>query len=227
MNRLVKTPKVLVVEDDEAVGESIDLAFRGEGYEVHVEPNGSSIREVAERFRPDLAILDVRLPVGPDGYAMTRELREMDDLPVLLLTAADSVEDRLRGFQAGADDHLGKPFSMAELVARSQALLRRAGRLAPSVLVLGDLEVDDAARTVTRAGHPVELTRTEYDLLLALMRNPGRILSKQELLARIWGFDAFDPNVVEVHMSALRRKLEVHGSRMIRTVRSVGYIIRA
>jgi DNA-binding response OmpR family regulator len=218
--------RVLLVEDDLAVSEAINIAFRSEGFEVRVEADGTSLSMVAEQFHPDIAILDVRLPVGPDGYEMARTLRDKGDLPVLLLTAADSLEDRLRGFDSGADDHLAKPFSTAELLARSQALLRRAGKLTPAVLQLADLVVDDATRTVTRGGQAVELTRTEYDLLSVLLRHVGRILSKQQILVNVWGFDAFDPNIVEAHMSALRRKLEAHGPRMIHTVRSVGYLIR-
>lgn len=220
------TVRVLVVEDESAVRDAIEIAFRGEGYEVRAEANGSELSAVTKDFHPDLAVLDVRLPVGPDGYSMARMLREMHDTPILLLTAADTLDDRLTGFQAGADDHLGKPFSIAELVARAKALLRRAGRLGPSVITVGDLMVDDTTRTVTRANHAVDLTRTEYDLLAMLVRHPGQILSKQQLLVQVWGFDAFDPNIVEVHMSALRRKLETHGSRLIHTVRSVGYILK-
>ena len=220
-----KAVRVLVVEDESAVRDAIDIAFRSEGYEVRAEADGTSLEAVAEEFRPDLAVLDVRLPAGPDGYAMARMLRK-DDTPVLLLTAADTLDDRLTGFQAGADDHLGKPFSTAELVARAKALLRRSGRLAPTIVNIGDLVVDDATRTVTRGDESIELTRTEYDLLSMLVRHPGQILSKQQLLVQVWGFDAFDPNIVEVHMSALRRKLEAHGDRLIHTVRSVGYIIK-
>jgi DNA-binding response OmpR family regulator len=218
--------RVLVVEDDGVVRDAIGIAFRGEGFDVRTEPNGSDIEELLENFQPDLAILDVRLSVGPDGYAMASRLRGSGDVPVLMLTAADRVEDRLRGFQAGADDYVGKPFAMAELVARSQALLRRSGCRAEATTTLGQLVVDNKTRTVAYAGVSIELTRTEFDLLSVLLRHEGQILSKQQLLVHIWGFDAFDPNVVEVHVSALRRKLEAHGPRIIDTVRSVGYIIR-
>jgi DNA-binding response OmpR family regulator len=145
---------------------------------------------------------------------------------VLFLTAADAVEDRLAGFSAGADDYLIKPFSMAELLARTQALLRRTGRLSSSTWQLGDLVVDDGARSVARDGVLLELTRTEYDLLAALVRHVGRVLSKTQLLTAVWGFDAYDTNLVEVHMSALRRKLEATGPRCIQTVRGAGYVLR-
>ncbi len=218
--------RVLLVEDETSVRHALELAFRGEGYNVRAEADGLSLEEVAAEFRPDVAVLDVRLPVGPDGYAMARMLRDRDDLPVLLLTAADSVENRLSAFEAGADDHVAKPFSTAELLARTQALLRRAGRLVPAVLTVGDVVIDDATRTVTRDESPIELTRTEYDLLSLFARHVGQILSKQQLLVQLWGFDAYASNVIEVHMSALRRKLEACGPRLIHTVRSVGYVLR-
>lgn len=218
--------RVLVVEDDNQVREILSLALQAEGYDVRAEAEGSELKDTMERFRPDLAVLDVRLPSGPDGYTMARMLRERADIPVLLLTAADTVGDRLEGFSAGADDHLGKPFSTAELLARIKALLRRSGRLTPSVLTCGDVVVDDGARTVSRAGNIIELTPTEYDLLVVLLRHPGQVLSKQQLLVQIWGLDVFDPNTVQVHMSALRRKLEAHGPRMIHTIWGVGYTLK-
>jgi len=217
---------VLVVEDDEPVREAVGIALRGEGYEVRSEADGSAVEEVVGKFHPDLAILDVRLPTGPDGYTMARRLRRVGDTPVLLLTAADSLDDRLAGFEAGADDHLGKPFSMAELLARAQALLRRSGRLVTASFEVGDILVDDATHTVQRGGNDIELTRTEYDLLSVLVRHPGQVLSKQQLLIQVWGFDAYDANVVEVHMSALRRKLEAFGPRVIQTIRGIGFVLR-
>jgi DNA-binding response OmpR family regulator len=218
--------RVLVVDDDAPVRDAIGIAFRSEGFDVCTEPDGRAIRQVFDSFHPDLAILDVRLPAGPDGYAIARMLRDQSDVPILLLTAADRVQDRLRGFESGADDHLGKPFSVAELLARAQALLRRSARLPGAEIVYSDLCVDPRSRRVLRAGSEIELTRTEFDLLDILLRHQGQILSKQQLLAQVWGFDAFDPNVVEVHISALRRKLEVLGPRLVHTVRSVGYILR-
>ena len=218
--------RVLMVEDDAPIRSAVTVALRGEGYEVHDEPDGTALKQVAIEFRPDLAVLDVRLPVGPDGYAMARLLRDGSDLPILFLTAADGIDSRLAGFEAGADDYLIKPFSMAELLARVQALLRRSGRLTSAVWQLGDLVVDDAARTVVRAGEVIDLTRTEYGLLSVLAQNPGQVLTKVQLLTQVWGFDAYDTNLVEVHMSALRRKLEAFGPRLVHTVRGVGYVLR-
>ena len=224
---LSQRPRVLVVEDETAIRTTLEMALRGEGYEVWAEPDGRRLGEVFDAFRPDLAILDVRLPVGPDGYSMARTLRQSSDLPLLFLTAADAVEDRLAGFNAGADDYLIKPFSMSEFLARAQALLRRAGRLSSSSWQIGDLVVDDGARSVSRAGVRLDLTRTEYDLLSMVAQHVGKVLSKAQLLTSVWGFDAYDANLVEVHMSALRRKLEMHGPRVIHTVRGAGYVLRA
>lgn len=218
--------RVLVIDDEASVRRALEMAFRREGYDVRAEADGSGLHEVAQEFRPDVAVLDVRLPVGPDGYTMARMLREADDLPVLLLTAADSLENRLAAFEAGADDHVGKPFSTAEVLARTLALLRRTGRLPTTVLTVGDVVIDDGTHRVTRADAPVELTRTEYDLLSLLARHANQVLSKQQLLIKLWDFDACDPNLIEVHVSALRRKLEAHGTRVIHTVRSVGYVLR-
>ena len=218
--------RVLVVEDDASIRHALEAALRGEGYEVHGEADGSAVRELATRFLPDLAVLDVRLPAGPDGFAIARGLRAVGDAGVLFLTAADSLDDRLAGFEAGGDDYLVKPFSMAELLARAQALLRRAGRLRSPVWQVDDLVVDDASRRVMRAGAVLDLTKTEYDLLAVLVQHRGQVLSKLQLLTQVWGFDAYATNVVEVHMSSLRRKIESHGSRLVHTVRSVGYTLR-
>ena len=215
-----------MVEDDDPIRSALGVSLRDEGYEVRAEPDGTRLREVADAFRPDLAVLDVRLPVGPDGYTMARLLRSSNDLPLLFLTAADALGDRLAGFAAGADDYMVKPFSVAELLARVQALLRRAGRLSSAVRQVGDVVIDEGARVVMRGGHKLDLTRTEYDLFSMLAQHPGQVLSKVQLLTRVWGFDAYDTNLVEVHMSALRRKLEAQGPRMVHTVRGAGYLLR-
>ena len=222
-----QSPRVLVVEDDPPIREALDVALRGEGHEVLALADGSRLQASVDDFRPDLALLDVRLGHGPDGYQLARSLRRQSTLPILFLTAADAVGDRLAGFDAGGDDYLIKPFSMAELLARVRSLLKRAGRLSSASWQVGDLVVDDDMRTVVRKGASVDLTYTEYELLSVLVRHVGKVLSKTQLLTHVWGFDAYDANLVEVHMSALRRKLEQSGPRIIHTVRGAGYVLRA
>lgn len=221
-----RRPRVLVIDDDAAVRTPLEVALSGEGYIVEAHADGRNLNTMAGDFRPDLCLLDVRLAVGPDGYAMARTLRAMGDQPILFLTAADAEHERLTGFDAGGDDYVVKPFSMAELLARVKALLRRSGRLSSAVLQFGDLIIDDGARSVARNDEPIDVTPKEYELLLVLAQHRGQVLSKAQLLTQVWGFDAYDTNLVEVHLSALRRKLESHGDRLIHTIRGMGYSLR-
>lgn len=216
-------PRILLVEDDVSLRSAVGSSLRSEGYAVEAIADSRGFDEALRTFRPDLVILDVRLPVGPDGFALARRMRAESDVPLLFLTAAGHEADRLAGFQAGGDDYVVKPFSMAELMARILALLRRSGRLQSVVTEVGDLVVDPAARQATRAGRALDLTPTEFDLLHALATRRGTAVSKERLLALVWDFDIYDRNVVEVHVSALRRKLEDHGPRLIHTVRGAGY----
>lgn len=219
---------MLVVEDDDAVREAVAAALRGAGYQVRDERDGLGLDGVVRSFRPDLAVLDVRLPAGPSGLSIARRLRSDADIPTLFLTAADSVEDRLAGFEAGGDDYLAKPFAVAELLARVKALLRRSGALSSASWQVGDLVVDEESRAAVRGDRHLELTRREFDLLVALGAKPGRVLTKIQLLSTVWGFEEYDPNLVEVHISSLRRKLEAEGEpRLIQTVRGIGYVLRA
>lgn len=218
--------RVLVVEDDEPIRLALDAAFRQEGYITRAEADGSAIERVSAEFRPDLAVLDVRLPVGPDGCTLARRLRQSSDMPLIFVSAADGVDDRLAGFEAGGDDYLVKPFAMAELLARARVLLRRSGRLRPHVVQVGDLEIDETSATVTREGTAIPLRETEYRLLTFLAHHRGQVLSKHQLLDNVWGFAAFDPNRVEAQVSSLRRKLEAHGPRLIHTVRGIGYVLK-
>ncbi|HZQ88015.1 MAG TPA: response regulator transcription factor [Acidimicrobiales bacterium] len=218
--------RVLVVEDDPDVRYIVDVALKQTGYAVALEASGNNLQRVAAAFRPDLAILDVTFPRGPDGLTLARQLRDVSTVPILFLTAMASLEDRLAGFNAGGDDYLVKPFAIAELLARVRALLLRSGRLEAPAFEIGDCTIDVDGRIVTRGGRDITLTRTEFDLLATLARDPGKVLSKPQLLARVWGFDAYDVHLVEVHMSSLRRKLHAHGTPLIQTVRGVGYVLR-
>jgi DNA-binding response OmpR family regulator len=217
---------VLLAEDDAAIRTAVTAALEASGYAVQSVADGSAVVQAAEAFRPDLALLDVGFPRGPDGFAVAADLRATAEIPVVFLTAADGVEDRLRGFDLGADDYLVKPFVMAELLARVRVVLRRAGRLVSQTYEVRDLVVDEATRVVRRGGATIDLTKTEFDLLCALVREPGKVLSKPQLLSVVWGFDEFDPNLVEVYVSSVRRKLEAHGPRLLHTERGAGYVIR-
>jgi DNA-binding response OmpR family regulator len=211
---------VAIVEDEEHVRTAVERALRRDGLTVVSFTDYAVPRRILATA-PDLAVLDVRLP-GGDGFELAGRLRDERDVPVIFLTARDAVEDRLLGFSLGADDYLVKPFALEELLARVRAVLRRAGRLAAAIEA-GDLVIDEEGGLATRAGEGLELTPTELRLLAYLVRNRGLVLSKTQLLTQVWGYDHYDPNVVEVHVSALRRKLEAHGPRILHTVHGLGY----
>lgn len=225
--RVETAPRILVVEDDRALRDAIAGALRNEGYAVRSTSVLDRANRLIGEFRPDLAVLDVRLPDGSEGFDIARELRSSSDAPIVFVTAAETLEDRLTGFDVGGDDYLVKPFAMPELLARVRVLLRRAGRTTSQALQVGDLVVDELAQSVVRAGQPVDLTPTEFDLLVTFARRPGQVLAKERLLALVWDFDAYDPNLVEVYVSSLRRKLEEHGPRLLHTVRGAGYVLRS
>jgi two-component system, OmpR family, response regulator len=212
--------RVVVIEDEDAVRAAVEQALRSDGLAVSSHPDWVDAAEILAGA-PDLAVLDVMLPRG-DGFELARRLRARRDLPIVFLTARDGVDDRLAGFALGADDYLVKPFALEELLARVRAVLRRTGRLGVA-LEAGDLLVDEQAGRALRRGHDLRLTPTELKLLAFLLRHRGMVLSKPQLLTQVWGYEAYDPNVVEVHISALRRKLEEHGPRILDTVRGLGY----
>jgi len=218
-------PRVLVVEDSEAIRVSVAAAFTAAAYEVRALTDGARLEAELLGFRPDLVVLDVMLP-GRDGFALLGVVRGRTDAAVILLTARDAVADRVRGLHSGADDYVSKPFDLAELLARAAAVLRRLGRV-PSTVQVADVVVDAEAGTALRAGVPLELTATELRLLTYLAAQRGRTVSKVQILTQVWGYDDYDPNLVEVHVSALRRKLETHGNRVLHTVRGLGYVLRA
>lgn len=220
----VSSPRILLVEDDESIRDAVAVALRSEGWAVAAEADGRALEETLLAFRPDLVVLDWMLP-GRDGPALARVVQEFGDVGVVMLTARDEVGARLRGFEAGVDDYVTKPFAMAELLARLRALLRRLGRV-PTTVQVGDLVVDAAGGVVTRAGHRVDLTATELRLLGFLVENRGRTMSTTQILTQVWGYEDVADNLVQVHVSALRRKLEAHGERLVHTVRGVGYVVR-
>jgi len=219
-------PRVLLVEDETAIRDAVATALAQAGYVPRAEADGTRLRAVADSFRPDLAILDIMLPAGPDGLALARMLRDRADLPILFLTARDGLDDRLAGFTAGADDYLVKPFALTELLARVHALLRRCGRLTSVTVHAGGLVLDEAANAAWRDGRALDLTPTELRLLSYLLARRGRTVSKAELLTQVWGYGSYDPNLVEVRVGSLRRKLEAAGPRILHTVHGYGYTLR-
>lgn len=222
----VPTPaRVLLVDDDETIRVSVARSLRDEGLVVLDAPDGSELQRDLTQFVPDLVVLDWMLP-GASGIQLAARVRTSSDAAIVMLTARDEVDDRLRGFAEGADDYVVKPFAMAELVARVTAVLRRRGRI-PAVVEVGDLVLDPDAAVARRAGVTLDLTATEYRLLAFLAESRGRTMSKGQILTQVWGYDSVDPNLVEVHLSALRRKMEAHGPRLVHTVRGIGYRLTA
>lgn len=221
--------RILVAEDDDVIADFVAQGLREAGYAVEVVANGQEALKKALDGGYDAAVMDVMLP-GLDGLSAIEQLRAKHvTMPVLILSARHTVDDRVRGLQAGGDDYLTKPFAFAELLARLQALLRRAGGAAePTRLVVGELTLDLLSRKVQRAGRGIELRPREFALLEYLMRHPGRVLSKTMILSHVWGY-SFDPgtNVVDVLVSRLRDQVdEGFGSRMIQTVRGAGYVLK-
>ncbi|MEU2956321.1 response regulator transcription factor [Streptomyces xanthochromogenes] len=222
--------RVLVVDDEAPLSELLSMALRYEGWEVRSAGDGAGAVRDARDFRPDAVILDIMLP-DMDGLSVLGRLRrELPDVPVLFLTAKDSVEDRIAGLTAGGDDYVTKPFSLEEVVARLRGLIRRSGTAAlrsESVLAVGDLTLDEDSHDVTRGGVNIHLTATEFELLRFLMRNPRRVLSKAQILDRVWSYDfGGQANVVELYISYLRRKIDAGRSPMIHTRRGAGYLIK-
>jgi two-component system, OmpR family, response regulator TrcR len=222
--------RVLLVDDEPALTNLVKMALHYEGWTVEVAHNARAAIAKFDKVGPDVLVLDIMLP-DTDGLQILQRVRESDAYtPALFLTARDSVMDRVTGLTAGADDYMTKPFSLEELVARLRGLLRRSSQLAPPAgecLTVGDLVLAGASREVTRAGTPISLTSTEFDLLHFLMRNPRRALTRAEILDRVWNYDfAGRTSIVDLYISYLRKKIDAGREPMIHTVRGVGYMLR-
>jgi two-component system OmpR family response regulator len=218
------------VDDEPNIAELLSMALRLEGWEILVAHTGIQAVTTARGQTPDAVVLDMMLP-DFDGLEVLRKIRaHSPDIPVLFLTARDAVEDRVTGLTAGGDDYVTKPFSLEEVVARLRALLRRTGAGAErtaSTLVVGDLTLDEDSHEVTRAGQEISLTATEFELLRYLMRNPKRVLSKAQILDRVWNYDfGGQANVVELYISYLRKKIDAGRTPMIHTMRGAGYVLK-
>ena len=228
MGRSAPEPLVLVVDDEASVRQALERALRLEGFAVATAAGGrAALEEVAAR-PPAVVVLDVMMP-DLDGVSVVRRMRaDGVDVPVCILSARDEVDDRVAGLQAGADDYLVKPFALAELTARLNALLRRRGSDAAGPLVVGDLVIDPRRHIVTRGGRTLEPTRREFELLEVFARHPGQVLSRDQLLTQVWGYATdVETNVVDVFVGYVRRKLESAGEpRILHTVRGVGWVLR-
>ncbi|BBY58180.1 response regulator transcription factor [Mycolicibacterium sarraceniae] len=221
---------VLVVDDETVLAEMVSMALRYEGWNIATAADGASAITAARGSRPDAVVLDIMLP-DMSGLDVLRKLREQNpQLPVLLLTAKDAVEDRIAGLTAGGDDYVTKPFSIEEVVLRLRALLRRTGVTTEdsgAQIVVGDLVLDEDSHDVTRGGEPIALTSTEFELLRFLMRNPKRVLSKAQILDRVWSYDfGGRSNIVELYISYLRKKIDSGRDPMIHTLRGAGYVLK-
>jgi two-component system OmpR family response regulator len=222
--------RVLVVDDEPSLAELLASVLRYEGWEIQTAGDGAGAVRAARQFRPDAVVLDVMLP-DFDGLEVLRRVRaELPHVCVLFLTARDAVEDRVAGITAGGDDYVTKPFSLEEVLARLRGLLRRAGitrSRSETTLAVGDLVMDEDAREVHRGGELVDLTATEFELLRFLMRNPRRVLSKAQILDRVWNYDfGGQAHVVELYISYLRKKIDAGREPLIHTVRGVGYVLK-
>jgi two-component system OmpR family response regulator len=222
--------RVLTVDDENSLTELLSMALRYEGWEVTTAASGLAAVKAAREIRPDAIVLDMMLP-DFDGLEVMRRIRaEQPDVPVIFLTAKDGLDDRIGGLTAGGDDYVTKPFSLEELVARLRSLLRRSGATTgrnDSVLLVGDLMLDEDSHEVTRNGDIIHLTATEFELLRYLMRNPRRVLSKAQILDRVWNYDfGGQANVVELYISYLRKKIDTDRPPMIHTMRGAGYVLK-
>lgn len=218
-------PRILIVDDEVGLATEISVALKASGYLTRVETDGAKAFEAISNTMPDLVLLDIMLP-GMDGLELGRKTMQEFNTPVIFMTARDTTEDKLAGLNLGADDYVTKPVLIGELLLRVRGVLRRIGVLNVPIQV-GDLVIDEDARKATIGETDLILTNTELRLLGELARNRGRVLSKNYLLTQVWGYDAYDPNLVEVHVSSLRKKLAAAtADDLIATKRGVGYLIK-
>jgi two-component system response regulator MprA len=219
--------KILVIEDEEKILHFLRRGLAYEGYQVETAVDGATGLELAREEPPDLVILDWMLP-GMDGLEVCRRLRAAGSIPILMLTAKDSISDRVRGLDAGADDYLVKPFALDEVLARIRALLRRAKPEGPEVLAFSDLQLDTGTHQAFRGETSIDLTAKEYELLELFLRHPRQVLTREQIYDRVWGYDfGGESNIIEVYVRYLRQKTEAGGrARLIHTVRGVGYVLR-
>jgi two-component system response regulator MprA len=217
---------VLIVDDEPQIVEFLRMGFAYEGFEVFVATTGVEALQTALAKQPDVIILDVMLP-GMSGLDVAARLRPSSDAAILMLTARDEVDDRVTGLNTGADDYVTKPFAFKELLARVRAVLRRRGKSLDRVLAFDDVTLDRESRAVARGGRSIELTPREFELLELFLMHPRQVLTRDAILARIWGYDYVgDDNVIEVYVRHLREKLDDIPPRLIQTVRGVGYALR-
>jgi DNA-binding response OmpR family regulator len=215
--------RILLVEDSEAIRTPLAAVLTGHGFDVSVAADGADLETRLHAFVPDLVILDVMLP-GRDGFELLEVVRRSSTAGVVMLTARDQVADRVQGLRRGADDYVLKPFVMVELMARILAVLRRT-RPGGGTVAVGDLVINDDVSVVRRGEQLIDLTETERRILGYLAGQRDRVVSKTQILTAVWGYDGFDENLVEVHVSSLRRKLEAGGVRVVHTVRGRGYLL--
>jgi len=219
--------RILIIEDDEGILRVLRRTLTYEGYQVETTLDGETGLSRVHDWHPDLIILDLMLP-GMDGLEVTQRLRTEGNIPILMLTAKDTLNDRVLGLDAGADDYMTKPFELDELMARVRALLRRTQLVRAPVLTFNDLTLDTSTRIATRHGRSIALTAKEYDLLELFMRHPQQVLTREMIFDRVWGYDfGGESNVLDVYIRYLRQKLEIEGeTRLLHTVRGVGYVMR-
>lgn len=225
-NDAARKPSVLIVDDEPQIVDFLQMGFAYEGFQVFTATTGADAVQTALTEQPDLVILDIMLP-GHDGLEVTRQIRRLHDMAIIMLTAKGDIDDRVAGLDTGADDYITKPFAFRELMARTRSVLRRHGNTRADILTFHEITLDRGTRMVTRQGQSIELTPREFDLLELFLMHPRQVLSRDIMLSRIWGYDyEGDDNIIEVYIRHLREKLHDNPPRLIQTVRGVGYSLR-